>query len=53
MWEVLTVLGLPSGGEGFAIDLDLVNEEKEQKLVTGGRPLLSHGAWLVVWLLRC
>lgn len=52
-WEVLTVLGLPAGGEGFGVDFDLVDQKEEQALVAGGSPRLGHGVWLLLWVMRC
>jgi hypothetical protein len=38
----LTVLGLPSGCEGVAVDFDLLDQEQEELLVTVGGPLVTH-----------
>jgi hypothetical protein len=38
----LTVLDLPSGCEGVAVDFDLLDQEQEELLVTVGGPLVTH-----------
>jgi hypothetical protein len=38
----LTVLSLPSGGEGIAIDFDLFDQKQEKLLVAVGSPRDTH-----------
>ena len=49
----LTVLGLPSGCEGVAVDFDLLDQEQEQLLVAVGGPLGTHLARVCVEAVGC